>query len=78
MNRNKISFGKTTYSFEKLKLSIHKETGKIATTINIKEREKIGFSFWTSDFPELICEAVFTKIDQGIVIYELDFTRTTL
>jgi len=57
MDTKNISIGKTTDSFEDLQILSHKEAEKI----NIKEGEKFRFGFWTSDFPELICKAIFGK-----------------
>ena len=35
-------------------------------------------TFWTEDFPELICVARFNKDDKGNIFYELDFSESTL
>lgn len=78
MSTNKISIGKTTDSFEDLQVLSQKEAEKIAKTIEIREGEKISFGFWTSDFPELICEAVFEKNVEGNIKFNLDFEQTTL
>ncbi len=78
MSTNNISIGKTTDSFEDLQILSQKEAEKIAKTLEIKEGEKLGFSFWTSDFPELICEAVFGKNEEGNIEFVLDFEQTTL
>jgi len=78
MSTNNISIGKTTDSFEDLQILSQKEAEKIAKTLQIKEGEKLGFSFWTSDFPELICEAVFGKNEEGNIEFLLDFEQTTL
>lgn len=74
----KISIGKTTDSFEDLQILSHKEAEKIAQTLDIKQGDKVSFGFWTSDFPELICEAVFSKNEKGNIELELDFEQTTL
>ncbi|WP_410691653.1 hypothetical protein [Chryseobacterium sp. SIMBA_038] len=78
MNTNKISIGKTTDSFEELQILSQKEAEKIAETLEIKEGEKHIFQFWTSDFPELICEAVFHKNIEGNIECKLDFEQTIL
>lgn len=75
---NNISIGKTTDSFEDLQILSQKEAEKIAETLQIAEGEKITFGFWTSDFPELICEAVFAKSKEGNIEFQLDFEQTTL
>lgn len=78
MSTNNVSIGKTTDSFEDLQILSQKEAEKIAKTLEIKEGEKLSFQFWTSDFPELICEAVFGKNEEGNIEFELDFEQTTL
>ncbi|KIC61633.1 hypothetical protein [Chryseobacterium taiwanense] len=78
MSTNNVSIGKTTDSFEDLQILSQKEAEKIAKTLDIKEGEKLNFGFWTSDFPELICVAVFGKNEVGNVEFELDFEQTTL
>lgn len=78
MSNNKISIGKTSDSFEELQILSQKEAEKITETLDIKEGEKISFGFWTSDFPELICEAVFSKNETGNIEFKLDFEQTTL
>lgn len=78
MSTKNISIGKTTDSFEELQILSQKEAEKIANTLDIKEGEKLSFGFWTSDFPELICEAVFSKNEEGNIKFELDFGQTTL
>ncbi|MEE6130530.1 hypothetical protein V2E39_24285 [Chryseobacterium arthrosphaerae] len=78
MSTNNFSIGKTTDSFEELQILSQKEAEKIAQTLDIKEGEKLSFKFWTFDFPELICEAVFGKNEEGDIKFELDFEQTTL
>lgn len=78
MSTKNVSIGKTTDSFENLQILSQKEAEKIAKTLEIKEGEKLSFGFWTSDFPELICEAVFAKNEEGNIEFELDFEQTTL
>lgn len=78
MSTNNVSIGKTTDSFENLQILSQKEAEKIAQTLDIKEGEKFSFRFWTSDFPELICEAVFDKNEEGNIEFKLDFEQTTL
>ena len=78
MNTNKITIGKTTDSFEHLKTLSQREAERIAKTLDINKGEKLSFGFWTSDFPELICEAIFRKNEEGNIEFELDFEQTTL
>lgn len=76
--KTNISVGKVTDSFEKLQILSQKEAEKMAETLEIKEGEKLKYGFWTSDIPELICEAVFTKNNEGKIEFNLDFEQTTL
>jgi len=78
MSTKNVSIGKTTDSFEDLQILSQKEAEKIAKTLEIKEGEKLNFGFWTSDCPELICEAVFWKNEEGNIEFKLDFEQTTL
>ena len=78
MSTKNVSIGKTTDSFEDLQILSQKEAEKIAKILDIKEGEKLSFGFWTSDFPELICEAVFAKNEEGNIEFKLDFEQTTL
>lgn len=78
MKTTNVSIGKTTDSFEDLQILSQKEAEKIAKTLEIAEGEKIIFGFWTFDFPELICEAVFAKSEEGNIEFQLDFEQTTL
>ncbi|WP_087705805.1 hypothetical protein [Chryseobacterium mucoviscidosis] len=78
MSNDSISIGKTTDSFEDLQILSKKEAEKISKTLEIREGEELRFGFWTSDFPELICEALFRKNVEGNIEFELDFEQTTL
>ena len=42
-----------------------------------EEAEKL-LPFWTKDFPELIAVGKFSRDKSGKVIYELDFSQSTL
>lgn len=66
MKTTNVLIGKTADSFEDLQI------------LSQKEAEKITFGFWTFDFPELICEAVFAKSEEGNIGFQLDFEQTTL
>ncbi|WP_295232861.1 hypothetical protein [uncultured Chryseobacterium sp.] len=78
MTAKNVSIGKTTDSIEDLQILSQKEAEKIAKTLEIKEGKKLTFGFWTSNFPELICEAVFSKNKEGNIEFELDFEQSTL
>jgi len=78
MNSKSISIGKTTDSFENLQILSQREAEKISKTLEIEQGKKQSFAFLTSDFPELICEATFSKDDEGNIVFNLDFEQTTL
>lgn len=76
MSTNNVSIGKTTNSFEDLQILSQKEAERIAKTLEIKKGEKLSYGFWTSDFPELISEALFIKNEEGKIEFEHDFEQT--
>ena len=73
-----IKCGKTTNSFEELKLLCKKEADKLLKTIDVSSQSTISVAFWTVDIPELICIGNFSKEKDGGVRYDLDFSQTTL
>ena len=79
-NYNNISVqcGKTTNSFEELQILCKEEAEKLSKSIEISSQEVISVPFWTSDFPELICVGKFTLNESGSIVYELDFSESTL
>jgi len=73
-----IECGKTTDSFEKLEMLCKEEAKKLSETIEISNSEGISVTFWTSDIPELICVGNFSRNENGSIVYELDFSQSTL
>jgi len=73
-----IECGKTTDSFDKLKILCKEEAKKLSKTIEISNFEIISVPFWTSDIPELICEGSFSRNERVLIVYELDFSQSTL
>lgn len=73
-----IHCGKTTDSFEKLKSICEKQANELKTKITFATQSKIIVPFWTKDFLELICTGVFSKNNLGEIVYELDFSESTL
>ena len=73
-----IHCGKTTDSFEKLKLICEEQADELKTKITFSTQSEIVVPFWTKDFPELICTGIFSKNSLGEVVYELDFSESTL
>ena len=73
-----IECGKTTDSFDKLEMLCKEEAKKLLKIIEIPNLEVISVTFWTSDFPELICVGSFSRNESGLIVYELDFSQSTL
>lgn len=73
-----IQCGKTTDNFEELETLCKKEAEKLSETMEIPSQSAITVTFWTTDFPELICVGSFYKDERNAVRYELDFSETTL
>jgi len=79
-NEITVRCGKTTDSMEKLERICKEEAEKLAKTIELTEGDAISVPFWAAEpgFPELICVGVFSKDENGNVVYELDFSGSTL
>jgi len=73
-----IKCGKTTDSFDKLEMLCKEEAKKLSETIEFSNLEVVSVPFWTSDFPELICVGSFSKNESGLIVFELDFSESTL
>jgi len=73
-----VHCGKVTDSMENLETLCHKEAEKLSTSLAIPEGGEVSVSFWTSDFPELICVGRFRKDEKGTIAYDLDFSESTL
>lgn len=73
-----IHCGKTTNSFEELKALSEQHANELKLQLNIAAHEKATVTFWTEDFPELICIGTFEKDDSGETIFILDFSESTL
>ncbi|MCL1937044.1 MAG: hypothetical protein FWF52_01445 [Candidatus Azobacteroides sp.] len=73
-----IECGKTTDSFNKLEMLCKKEAKKLSETIEIPNLEVISVTFLTSDIPEVICVGGFSRSESGLIVYELDFSQSTL
>lgn len=73
-----IHCGKTTDSFEKLKSICEKQANELKTKMDFSVQSEIVVPFWTEDFPELICTGTFHKNSLGEIVYELDFSESTL
>lgn len=55
-----------------------KKSEELKTKVEISNQSATTVTFWTEDFPELICVARFKKDDKGNIVYELDFSESTL
>jgi hypothetical protein len=74
-----IRLGKRTDSFEMLERLCKEEAEKLRAIIKVPDHGKVSVPFWTAyQFSELIGVAYFSKDKNGEVVYELDFSETTL
>lgn len=75
-----VRCGKTTDSMEKLEKICKEEAERLAKTIDLSKGNAISVPFWAPEpgFPELICVGKFKRDESGKVVYELDFSESTL
>lgn len=73
-----IHCGKTTNSFEELKFICEQHSNELKHQLNVPAHEKIIVTFWTEDFPELICVGTFERNGLEEIIFTLDFSESTL
>lgn len=79
-NETVVYCGKNTDSMEKLANLCEQEAEKLVKTLDIAERDAISVPFGAPEpgFPELICVGVFSRDESGKIVYELDFSESTL
>lgn len=73
-----VHCGKVTDSMETLESLCREEAEKLLATLDVPEGRQVEVPFWTKDFPELIAVGKFSCDNSGKVIYELDFSQSTL
>lgn len=73
-----VRCGKTTDDVKTLTKLCNDEAAKLALSIEIPDQIGVEVSFWTKDRPELICIGKYSKDVNGSIIYELDFSESTL
>lgn len=73
-----IHLGKNGDSFETLKSLSEEKAKSLCSTINLSIGEKKDVSFWTNGIPELIAVVTFEKKVNGEVVYEIDYSQSTL
>ena len=86
-----VHCGKVTDSMETLETLCCEKAEKLLATLDVPEGGhgrgaslleaeggKVEVPFWTEDFPELIAVGKFSRDKSGKVIYELDFSESTL
>ena len=78
MEELSIKCGKVSDSLEVLKSICMEKSEELKAQINETNQSEVTVVFWTEDFPELICVAKFKKDNNGKVVYELDFSESTL
>ena len=77
-SEQQICIGKTTDSFEMLKKLCEEKAKSLSLTLDFSSGSVKSVSFWTSDFPELICIGNFFRGKDGNIHYDLDFSQSTL
>lgn len=80
MKKQEISVhcGRTTDSFESLEQICKERSDELKNRLDFSTHQSITITFWTEDFPELICVGTFSKDENGVISYELDYSETTL
>jgi len=78
IERNSIKCGNVTDGFDKLQDICKKEAEKLLATIDVPDNKVVSVPFWTSDIPELIGVAKFIRNEDGNIVYDLDFSESTL
>ena len=73
-----INVGKGSDSFDTLKRLCKEKADALVESFSDQEVEDVVVTFWTEGFPELICVAQFSKNENKEVVYNLDFSQTTL
>ena len=64
--------------FEYLKSLCYKKSEEKKDEIQKSTLSCVEISFWTEDIPELICIGKFWRNKEDKIIYELDFSQSTL
>ena len=73
-----VHCGKVTDSMDTLEKLCCEKAEKLLATLDVPEGGKVEVPFWTEDFQELIAVGKFSRDKSGKVIYELDFSESTL
>lgn len=75
-----VRCGKNTDSMERLEEICKEEAEKLSKTLELAKGDAISVPFWTPGpgFPELIGVGVFNRNESGSIVYELDFSESTL
>lgn len=73
-----IKCGSIDDTFEELKELCDNEAKKLCSKIAIESNSIVEIPFWTKDFPELICVGKFSKNKDGMIVFDLDFSQSTL
>lgn len=71
-----VSVGKVSDSMEKLTNHCKEKAALLAKSMSNNTEEIV--TFWTGDIPELICVGKFSKSTDGKIVYNLDFSQSTL
>lgn len=78
MEELSIKCGKVSDSLEVLKSICMEKSEELKAQMKETNQSEVTVAFWTEDYPELICVAKFKKDNNGNIVYELDFSESTL
>lgn len=70
--------GKCTDNFSELKKKCAKKADEFILSDEVQGIDRFDITFWTGDFPELICVANCRRGEDGKITYRLDDSVCTL
>lgn len=78
MEELNIKCGKVSDSFDVLETICKEKSEELKVSIKMENQSETTVTFWTEDFPELICVGRFKKDNEGNIDYTLDFSESGL
>lgn len=73
-----IYLGSVNDSFDSLKAMCNDKAYELKNRLEKEKWNNKRVVFWTEDIPELIGIAEFFKNENGIILYSIDFSLTTI
>lgn len=73
-----ISLGSVNDSLDILKTLCNDKACELKDSIELEKGKKLQVVFWTGDFPELIGVADFFKNENGLIVYSIDYSLSTI